>query len=75
MSLKGLGRAFYDTFRILTATNAEDALRLIETQGDEIGVIMSDQRMPGMEGARFLERSRQLRPRNFLSVISAGIRS
>ena len=63
MSLKGLGRAFYDTFRILTATNAEDALRLIETQGDEIGVIMSDQRMPGMEGARFLERSRQLRPK------------
>ena len=63
MSLKGLDRAFKDTFRILTATNAEDALRLIETQGDEIGVIMSDQRMPGMEGARFLERSRQLRPK------------
>jgi len=63
MSLKGLGRAFDDTFRILTATNAEDALRLIETQGDEIGVIMSDQRMPGMQGARFLERSRQLRPK------------
>ena len=63
MSLKGFDRAFKHAFRILTATNAEDALRLIETQGDEIGVIMSDQRMPGMEGARFLERSRQLRPK------------
>ena len=62
-SLKNFERGFKDTFRIFTASNAEDGLRLLEAHADEIGVIMSDQRMPGMKGVQFLEKARQLRPK------------
>ncbi len=70
-SLKGFDRGFKDTFRILTAINAEDALRLLEAHGAEIGVIMSDQRMPGMKGVQFLERSRQTRPKTVRILATA----
>lgn len=63
LSLKYFSRAFGDKFRILTATNAQDGFRLLEDHQDEIGVVMSDQRMPGEKGVQFLERARQLRPR------------
>jgi len=36
-SLKYFVRAFEDQFRILTATNAQDGLRLLEKHKDEIG--------------------------------------
>src|SRR5205814_10023277 len=62
-SLKYFVRAFEDQFRILTATNAQDGLRLLEKHKDEIGLLMTDQRMPGEKGVWLLEKSRQLRPR------------
>ena len=62
-SLKYFAKAFEDQFRILTATNAQDGLKLLEAHKDEIGVLMTDQRMPGEKGTWLLEKSRQLRPR------------
>src|SRR5271165_7361115 len=62
-SLKYFTRAFEDQFWILTASNAEDGFRLLEAHKDEIGVLMTDQRMPGEKGVRLLEKARQLRPR------------
>jgi two-component system, probable response regulator PhcQ len=62
-SLKSFARAFDDQFRILTAINAQDGLKLIEQQGEEIGVLMTDQRMPGEKGVWLLEHTRQLQPR------------
>jgi two-component system probable response regulator PhcQ len=62
-SLKYFMRAFEDQFRILTATNAQDGLRMLEEHKDEIGLLMTDQRMPGEKGVWLLERARQLRPR------------
>ena len=62
-SLKYFGRAFSDRFTILTATSAEEGYRLLEAHADEIGVVMSDQRMPGEKGVQFLQKARQLRPR------------
>ena len=61
-SLKYFTRAFADTFRIFTATNAADAYRLLEDHQDEIGILMSDQRMPGEKGVQLLEKARRLRP-------------
>src|SRR5664280_1825395 len=62
-SLKSLARAFEDQFRILTAINAQDGLKLLQEQGENIGVLMTDQRMPGEKGVWLLERARQLYPR------------
>jgi two-component system probable response regulator PhcQ len=62
-SLKGFARAFGDQFRILTAINAQDGLKLLEQHGPEIGVLMTDQRMPGEKGVWLLEHARRLHPR------------
>jgi two-component system probable response regulator PhcQ len=62
-SLKYFTRAFQDQFRILTAANAQDGLKLLEEHKDEIGLLMTDQRMPGEKGVWLLEKARQLRPR------------
>ena len=61
-SLKYFARAFGEQFRILTATNAQDGLKLLEANKEEIGLLMTDQRMPGEKGVWLLERARQLRP-------------
>jgi len=63
MSLKYFTRAFQDQFRIFTAANAQDGLKLLEEHKDKIGVLMTDQRMPGEKGIWLLEKARQLRPR------------
>jgi len=62
-SLKYFTRAFEETFRIYTATNAQDGFKLIEQHADEIGVLMTDQRMPGEKGVWLLEKTRQSHPR------------
>src|SRR6266705_5494380 len=62
-SLKYFARAFEDQFRIYTAANAQDGLKILEAHKDEIGVLMTDQRMPGEKGVWLLEKARQLRPR------------
>src|SRR5229473_3153176 len=62
-SLKYFARAFEDQFRILTAPNAAQGLKLLEEHKDDIGLLMTDQRMPGEKGVWLLERARQLRPR------------
>ncbi|MBX3745354.1 MAG: response regulator [Verrucomicrobiae bacterium] len=61
-SLKYFTRAFTDTFRIFTANSAQEGYRILEDHQDEIGVVMTDQRMPGEQGVQFLERARRLRP-------------
>jgi len=62
-SLKGFARAFNEEFRIFTASNAQEGLKLLEAHPQEIGVLMTDQRMPGEKGVWLLERARQLEPR------------
>jgi excisionase family DNA binding protein len=62
-SLKYFTRAFEDKFRILSATNASDGYRLLEQHRGEIGLVITDQRMPGEKGVEFLQRARRLHPR------------
>jgi two-component system probable response regulator PhcQ len=61
-SLKQFSRAFSEVFRVFTAPSAAEGFRLLEDHQDEIGLVMSDQRMPGEQGVQFLERARRLRP-------------
>jgi two-component system probable response regulator PhcQ len=63
MALKYFTRAFDNRFPILTAVNAADGYRLLEENRERIGLIITDQRMPGEKGVQFLERARQLHPR------------
>ena len=62
-SLKYFTRAFEDQFRILTATRADEGLKLVEQHKDGLGVLMTDQRMPGNKGIWLLEKARQIQPR------------
>jgi len=70
-SLKYFAMAFGEHFRILTAASAQEGLKLVEQHGDDIGVIMTDQRMPGEKGVWLLERSRQLCPRTLRILATA----
>lgn len=62
-SLKYFRRSFEDTFRIFTAPNAAEGYRILTDHQEEIGVLMSDQRMPGEQGVQLLEKARRLQPR------------
>lgn len=70
-SLKYFGRAFEDNFRVLTAANAQDGLKLIEQHGEDIGIVMTDQRMPGEKGVWLLEKARQIHPRSIRILATA----
>src|SRR5882672_7330076 len=62
-SLKYFARAFQDQFQIFTAPSAQEGFKILEAHQDEIGLLMTDQRMPGEKGVWLLEKARQLRPR------------
>src|SRR5689334_6489052 len=62
-SLKYFSRAFQDQFHIFTAPSAQEGFKVLEAHQDEIGLLMTDQRMPGEKGVWLLEKARQLRPR------------
>jgi len=57
-----------DNYTILRATDAEEAFSLLATH--RVGVILSDQRMPGMSGTEFLRRTKQLYPETVRMVLS-----
>src|SRR5580704_10103589 len=61
-SLKSFARAFGEEFWILTAPTAQEGFKLLEKHKDEIGLLMTDQRMPGEKGVWLLEQARQMRP-------------
>src|SRR5579863_5825738 len=62
-SLKSFARAFSDQFRIFTAPSAQQGFQILEAHKDDIGLLMTDQRMPGDQGTWLLEKARDLRPR------------
>jgi two-component system probable response regulator PhcQ len=70
-SLKYFARAFGDDFRVFTAANAQDGFKLLEEHADEIGLLLTDQRMPGETGVWLLERARQLRPHILRILVTA----
>jgi response regulator RpfG family c-di-GMP phosphodiesterase len=59
--LEGLSLHLRRRFEVATATSAERALEWLE-EGHPVAIILSDLRMPEMDGAAFLARSRALRP-------------
>ena len=57
-----------ENYRILTATNTQEALTLLAEH--RVGVIIVDQRMPGMSGTELLARIRTMHPDTVRMVLS-----
>lgn len=57
-----------DGYKILRAHSAQEGLALLEQHA--VGVIVSDQRMPGMTGVEFLSRVRERYPKTIRMVLS-----
>ena len=62
MALKYFQRALADEFQIYTATDAEAGLEILAAHGDAIGILVSDQRMPGLSGVELLKQVRRRWP-------------
>jgi two-component system probable response regulator PhcQ len=50
--------AFARDFRVLTAESVNEALGILEREGEDIAVLITDQRMPGQQGVDLLRRVR-----------------
>jgi thioredoxin reductase (NADPH) len=56
---------FGERFRILRASSGAEALELLQelrTRGDQVAMLIADQRMPGMPGTQYLVEARKLVP-------------
>src|SRR4051795_12598673 len=58
--LESLRHLFHRSYRVLTASNGTQAIALLEHE--EVHLILSDQRMPGMSGDVFLSHARRIQP-------------
>ena len=70
-SLKYFTLAFRENFRIFTAKNAGEGFKIFQEHKDEIGILITDQRMPGEKGVQLLERVRQISPRAIRMLATA----
>ena len=62
---RDLRRGFGERFRILRAGSGADGLELLRelvSRGDQVALLVADQRMPGMAGTDYLVAARQLVP-------------
>lgn len=58
-------------FDILCAANAQEALDLLEQHKSSIAVIVSDQKMPGMQGSQLLNKIRNIQP-NMVRILTSA---
>ena len=53
-NLSLLRRTLHSKYTILTATNGQEALDVVKEKGNDISLIVSDQKMPVMQGTEFV---------------------
>ena len=67
--IKSVKRLLFETdYKILSAESGEKGLTMFE--GNEIDLVISDYRMPGMNGVEFLRRVRELYPDTIRLILS-----
>lgn len=62
---------FEDEFIIHTASNAAEGYRILESYGPQIGILLTDQRMPGESGVELMDRARKLHPNLVRILVTA----
>ena len=70
-ALKYFKKAMDKDFVVLTATNVADANAIIDKEAARIGVVITDQRMPGALGVELLKRLKQQWPNIVRLLITA----
>lgn len=70
-SLKYFKEIFGKKFRVFTASNAQEGFQVLEENKEIIGILMTDQRMPGEKGTELLEKVRQFRPQILRFLVTA----
>ena len=68
--LEGLKLQLHRRYEVLTATGAREALAILGSM-EYPAVIMSDMKMPGMDGANFLSQARRIAP-NSVRILLTG---
>ena len=61
-NLSLLRRTFRSKYEVLTASNGKEALDVVKERGNEISLIVSDQKMPVMQGTEFLSQVTKMYP-------------
>lgn len=70
-NLQLLKRTLRGKYNILTATNGKEGLEVLENNLDKISLIVSDHKMPVMEGTEFLEKANELSP-DVIKILLTG---
>lgn len=66
-----LKRTLRGSYNIIVATNGQEALDIVEERGNEISLIVSDQKMPTMEGTELFKRISDKYP-NIVKILLTG---
>ena len=61
-NLQLLKRTFRGSYNILTASNGIEGLEVVDKEGDGISLIVSEKKMPQMEGTEFLKKVNEKHP-------------
>ena len=70
-NLQLLKRTFRGKYHILTASNGLEALEILKEHINEISLIVSDHKMPIMEGTKFLEEANIIAP-DVIKILLTG---
>lgn len=70
-ALRYFKQCFEDEYIIHTASNAEEGFHILETYGTRIGILLTDQRMPGESGVELMERARRIHPNLIRILVTA----
>src|SRR5262249_38568963 len=71
---RDLRRGFGEHYRILRAGSGPEALELlreVRRRGDQVALLIADQRMPGMEGTEYLVEARTIFPEAKRALLTA----
>ena len=71
LSLKYFQQIVGEDFEVITASSAEEGLKLVEKMHDTLAVVVSDQRLTGMQGTKFLAELRQRHP-NIVRILATA---
>ena len=63
MALKYFERLISPQYKVLTAPSVAEGIKILQAQGSEISVLISDQRMPGATGNELLRYAREHYPK------------